>query len=120
MKRLLAILTLVLGAGCTASPRTEQHSPTHADVRAVLPSSYADCRIEEIRQAADGTFIVSFGSADMTPRTFEEGKMIRPPVKLVWTNDQWEVRSIFDHRNPGNRKRTANNQIQDIGTRADL
>ena len=111
MKRLLAILTLALGAGCTVSPRTGQHPPTRAEVTEVLPSSYADSMIADIGQAPDGSFVVSFDSADMTPKTFEEGKMIRPPVKVLWTNDQWELLSIFDHRNPGNRKKTANNEI---------
>ena len=111
MKILLAIFILALGAGCTVTPSRERHYPTRAEIAAVLPPSYAECKIHEIRQAPDGSFVVSFGSADLTPRTFEEGKMIRPPVKVVWTNNQWELRSIFNHRNPGNRKKSANNEI---------
>ncbi len=102
--------------GCAGTPDGGQRPPTPAEIRSLLPTSDSPYEITEIRKAPDGSFVVLFDSVDMKPDTFEDGRMIRLPVKVVWTNAHWELRSFFnlDHRNPGNRKRSANNTSEHI------
>ncbi len=112
MRNWLTIVSLAFIVGCAGTPREGQRPPTPAEIHSLLPQSDTPYEIDEIRKVTDGNFVVLFGSSDMKPETFEDGRMIRPPVKVLWTNDHWELRSIIDHRNAGNRKRSANQTME--------
>jgi hypothetical protein len=107
MKNWWIVLSIAFVAGCAGTSGEGQRPPTPAEIQSLLPRSDTPYEITEIRAASDGSFVVLFGSADMKPKTFEDGRMIRSPVKVVWTNARWELRSVLDHRNPGNRKASA-------------
>jgi hypothetical protein len=118
MKHWWTIVSLAFVVGCAGTPEEGQRPPTPTEIQSLLPKSDTPYEITEIRKAPDGSFLVLFGSADMKPATFENGRMIRPPGKVVWTNAHWELRSSFDHRNPGNRKTSANQASEAIGASA--
>jgi len=111
MRQWWIIVSAAFVVGCAGTPGGGQRPPTPAEIQSLLPKSGTPYEIAGIREAPDGSFVVLFGSADMKPKTFEDGRMIRPPLKVVWTNGQWELRSILDHRNPGNRKTSANQAL---------
>ena len=114
MMKSLAIVALVSAMGCTATQTASPRVPTETDIRALLSPGGAAVQIKDIRATSDGAFMVFFGAPDLAPEKFEDGRIIRPPIKVVWTNENWVLRSIFDNRNPGNRKRSANNTSEHI------
>lgn len=93
--------------GCAGTPGDGNRPPTPAEIQSLLPKSDTPYEIAEIREAPDGSFIVLFGSADMKPETFEDGRMIRPPMRVAWTNGHWELGTLYNRRDPGNRKKAA-------------
>ena len=103
-----AIIALVFVAGGVGTPSNRNRVPTSADITALLPPMHEKCQIKEIRKGSDGSFMVFFGDPETPLNEFEDGRIIRPPVKVVWTNEHWETRSILDHRNAGHRQKPAN------------
>ena len=112
MMKWSVILAVAFAAGCTATQTASPRVPTKADIRALLAPSDAAFEIKGVRPVADRTFIVFFGDPELAPEKFDDAQMIRPPIKVVWTNEHWELRTIFDNRNPGNRKRSANQTME--------